>query len=164
MSFYRRPTKRKRIYGTQGTGPKRQIQKLSLIKHEAISNAQDDNELVSATIDGVTIVRMVGNLIFTPTATAGVSTVVIHRCPANYTVNSVSVTNGQAVYENKENILWAATVYTVASATGPQISMPLDVRGMRKLKAGDKIYLSTLGSAANLSYVTGQIIIFGKMP
>lgn len=161
MSYFRRTNKRRRTTGNVPY-PKRQIQKVSEIVEQTITNAQQDQELLSSSIDGVTLVRMVGNLGILPATNAQTFTMVIHRLPANATIGGVNNGVGNTVYDNTEQVLWAQSI--AIPATGDVTNIPVDIRAMRKLRAGDKIYFSSLGQVANSGVVRGQLMMFGKMP
>lgn len=165
MQFPRRAVAKRRRppAGTRGYFPPRQIQKTSGVLISTSTNAQTSTSLITNNLDGVTLVRMVGNLSIRAAGNAGATMVAFVIVRQNETPLTLSVATGSSIYSNEANILWSQLIQVPVTTNEIEI-IPFDIRAMRKMKSGDQLYMLDISSVANCSILGMQMNLFAKMP
>ena len=124
-----------------------------------ITNSQTDTSLHNAP-DSRTLVRIVGNLMVKSiSGTDGSWSVLITKQQQNRTPNTMSLSSGSH-YTPESDVLWHGS--GTFRESNDLINFQVDVKGMRKMQAGDDIYISFLGSAATIAAINGSLSMFFK--
>ena len=146
---------------SKNISPKRQILKINENIIHAPSALQIAQDLFEAT-DPVTLVRIVGNVFFAAAGTGGTVGIAIVIVREGFTPLTISIASSAEIYDRPEDILWSQIGRNPAADTVMVINIPVDVKGMRKLKRGDSIQVLTIASATGAVQVVGNVTIFLK--
>ena len=134
-------------------GPRRPIDKRNINMYTSpVISTQDEQNLFTSTV-AETLIRLVGNVVVSPddaqTVGARVAFAIILAREGS-TVSTLSVSDGQVLYEPEQDVLFSLVDFTEDHLTAGK-NFPVDVKGQRKMKEGDQIKLINIGSSASNS-------------
>ena len=140
------------------TGPKRPMEKDITNLLDSINTSMSTSNL-HTTAAAETLVRLVGYLSWSFLTNAGSFGLVLVRNRDGAAVSTMTLTAGQAIYEPVGDVLWSGIF---KSAAGVVDYVFVDVKGMRKLRSGDRILLLSIGQAADTVNLAGSFTAFFK--
>ena len=141
--------------------PKRVILKIMKNFISSFGTGQAAVTLFTAT-DPVTLVRIVGSNMITGVSVAGTGGMLIVLVREGFAPLTMNITSGNAIYERPNDVLWGSLYRNPAADANMHIFQEIDVKGMRKLKRGDRIDILNLGSAGNVINSIGSLTLFFK--
>ena len=143
----------------QRRAPKRPIEKvITMISHNAVSTTLVETQL-RETASVETLIRVVGSCSVVFGANPGHFSLAVIKVPEGYSALNVSLTDSTEFYEAPSDVLWAVAGDIIS---GGIIKYDIDVKGMRKLKVGDKIIFVSRASTTDVIDLTGVLTSFYK--
>ena len=137
------------------------VQKFIKNISHVITTTQDNTTLVSS-VERETVVGMKGILNFIPEGTtAGKIAMAIIRLPNGTSQPGLDTADLGEILGLVSDVLWSFLL-TIDADGDETISIPLDIKTSRKMREGDSIVLSTLGTAANVVQLASAISTFIK--
>ena len=153
------------LFSMSRRAPKRAILKETEVNSLSVGTTQSSNTLGEVTTIGRTLVRIVGNLVYNNTGVGtGASVVfVIAKVDDGDSSLAVSFANDSEVYPKPAAVLYHGIIRAnVASEGALMLYIPVDVKGMRKMKKGDKLDLIVDGSQAASGVLGSSLSLFYK--
>ena len=142
------------------SGPRRPIEKDVITVHQTPTSTSQLETLLYTADDPCTVIRIVGNLVALGTyAGVGWGHIAIVKVDANLGASTLDNTNGNFVYRPEHNVLWHGS-YCIEENVA--INLPVDVKGMRKLREQDSIRLIVRGANTFTQYIHGSLTIMSK--
>lgn len=144
-------------------GPKRALNWNAPAVETALTSTaagvQRNVTLLIAPVDGVTVIRILGNIMMVPTAdTNSVFHLGIQKVPEGILLQDPDLTGDV----EQEGWMWWMSRFVLSSALGggfnPSVNYPIDIRVKRKLKEDDSIIVSIVGTAAYSSTLNFRIL------
>ena len=142
------------------SAPKRPIDKeLSYLRHDSLGLTQDNSTLRTSTVAET---YTGGHITVDCTRqSGGVINVVLVVIPEGLTIPTISTTDGNSLYVPEEHVVWATT-FRIASGSVESSYREAKIRTMRKMKNGDRLILSAVGSAATVGNLSTVVTSFFK--
>ena len=75
----------------------------------------------------------------------------------------MSITSGQQMWPDDKAVLFQGLFATSTSNEAPQVSLQIEVKGMRKLAIGDQISLAFMNNQSFFSSLELAVTVFGKL-
>ena len=129
--------------------------------------AQESRDIYICTSARETVVRIVGFMNMQwQNVTSGEAGVAIVKLRKDISDPIISLVDGDPIVEDEyvRDVMWSFLGSGHGAVGGPSTSFNqlIDVKGMRKMRVGDKMVLLTLGSQANQAKIRGNLNVFAK--
>ena len=146
---------------TVRAGPKRPIDKALInINIDAQGTTQASVQLRNASL-AETLVRLVGNISLAGGAgNQAIASLLIIMQRDGAGISSIVQTNAGSMYQPEQDVLWHKML--VGIFNDEIVQLDIDVKGMRKLKPGDKIMFILDCNIADGFDITGSLTQFYK--
>ena len=140
--------------------PKRAITRVNENMAALVGSAQADQTLLDVSVSQ-TVVRTVGNISITGNLAAnGVVAMCIYYLKVGEATPTLSIANGAPIIDiGVRDILWSALLTIGDMQT---IVFNIDIKGMRKMRLGDRIRFSQTGALSATADLRGNMNIFSK--
>ena len=140
---------------------KRPVDKLIRFYSQNMDNSQDNVVLFTATFPCTLMGLRVTLSPEAIVASAGYGAFVVAVVQDGTSPGTIDLTNGNSLYEPEQNVLTCGPVNTwMGSSTGSGWVYEEVVKTKRKMKVGDALVLSTLGTSATATPLRATITFF----